>query len=176
MIRYILLFGLMLGTAFFLNVHQAFPYEPPPPKQAYAPKSTLSEAAASELVSFSFSESASYYKRVQGYEYIFEEGKHTVYFWLADSVDEPYPAAVDQAWVDGLNAIIRQYNMSDWDGFHGSFDGLLDGTSFSVSFDLSDGTSVYAHGYGLFPNNYNAASAEIDAYFMQLLPENMRDW
>ena len=41
---------------------------------------------------------------------------------------------------------------------------------------FADGTSVHASGYGCFPNNYGDASDAIDAHFMQLLPEDMRDW
>jgi len=130
---------------------------------------------ASPLITLSFSESASYFKRIQGYEFRAENGKYTAYFYMANE-DEPYPVPVDQAWVDTLNGIIRQYRMMGWDGFHGSDSMLLDGTQFSIDFTFADGTAVHAGGYGSFPENYGDASRAIDAHFLQLLPEDMRDW
>lgn len=122
-----------------------------------------------------FAEGNACRKRVQGYEYRAEAGKHTAYFYLADE-EELYPVPVDQAWVDTLTSYITQYNMMAWDGFSGSFDGLLDGTQFYAEFTFADGTAVKASGYGRFPENYGSASDAIDAHFMQLLPEDMRDW
>ena len=63
-----------------------------------------------------------------------------------------------------------------WDGFHDSDSMLMDGTQFSMHFTFADGTSVHASGYGSFPANYGGASSAIEAHFMQLLPEDMRDW
>ena len=108
-------------------------------------------------------------------EFRTEEGRHTAYFYMANE-EEPYPVAVDQAWVDTLNGFITQYDMVGWDGFSGSATGLLDGTHFLAEFSFADGTSMRASGYGRFPVNYGDASAAIDAHFMQLLPEDMRDW
>ena len=129
----------------------------------------------SALTYLSFSESSSYFKRVQGYEFRAENGKTTAYFYMANE-EEPYPVPVDQAWVDTLGGFIHQYGMMAWDGFSGSAPGLLDGTQFDVAFTFADGTAVHAGGYGQFPGGYGEASDAIDAHFMQLLPEDMRDW
>jgi len=127
------------------------------------------------LTFLSFNESSSYFKRVQSYECRMEDGAYTAVFWMANE-EEPYAVPVDQAWVDTLTGFIHQYDMMDWDGFHGSNAMLLDGTSFSVHFTFADETSVSASGYGDFPRNYGDASRAIDAHFMQLLPEDMRGW
>lgn len=129
----------------------------------------------SALTYLSFSESSSYFKRVQGYEFRAENGKTTAYFYMAND-EEPYPVPVDQAWVDTLTGFIGQYEMMAWDGFSGSAPGLLDGTQFDVAFTFADGTAVHASGYGQFPSGYGDASEAIDAHFLQLLPEDMRDW
>ena len=89
---------------------------------------------------------------------------------------EPLPVPVDEAWVDTLTGFISQYGMLAWDGFSGSDSTLLDGTHFDVSFSYADGTAVHASGYGKFPSGYGDASNAIDAHFIQLLPEDMRDW
>jgi len=130
---------------------------------------------SSPLITLSFSESASYFKRIQGYEFRSEDGKHTAYFYIANE-DEPYPVPVDQAWVDTLTGFIGQYGMMGWDGFRGSDSMLLDGTQFSISFTFADGTAVHASGYGRFPESYRDASRAIDAHFLQRLPEDMCSW
>ena len=127
------------------------------------------------LISLSFSEHHSYRARVQGYEFRQDDGQYTASFDLADEED-PYPVAVDQAWVDTLTSFIRQYDMMTWDGFRGSDSMLLDGTQFSIHFTFADGTAAHASGYGSFPAGYGNASAAIKAHFLQLLPEDMRTW
>ena len=136
------------------------------------PSRPVPEAALTYL---SFSESSSYFKRVQSYEFRMEEGEAIVFFWLGNE-EEPYPVSVDQAWVNTLSGFIRQYNLMNWDGFSGSAPGLLDGTQFDMEFSFADGTAVHASGYGQFPAGYSEASSAVDAHFMQLLPETMRDW
>lgn len=127
------------------------------------------------LTFFSFSESSSYFKRVQGYEYRLKEGNSAAHFLMANE-EAAYPVPVDQAWVDTLTGFIRQYDMMAWDGFQGSDSMLLDGTQFRLNFAFADGTSVHASGYGRFPKGYSEASSAIEAHFMQLLPQNMRTW
>ena len=146
------------------------------PDKGKAPRPSASPpVAASALTTLSFRESASYFKRVQEYEFRAENGQYTAYFHMANE-DEPYPVPVDQAWVDTLAGFISQYGMMGWDGFHGSDSMLMDGTQFSIDFTFADGTTVRASGYGRFPENYGDASCAIDAHFLQLLPEDMRDW
>ena len=154
---------LLLAGTITLCSCRCFPALPPSP-EADTPLSMLY-----------FSESNSYFKRVQGYEYRNENGAPAAYFYMANEEDL-YPVPVDQAWVDTLSGFIRQYGMMSWDGFRGSADGMLDGTQFSIDFTFADGTTVSASGYGKFPANYGDASSAIDAHFMQLLPEDMRDW
>ena len=132
------------------------------PGQTAAPSPTPNPTPAARLTSLYFSEGGSYFKRVQGYEFRAEGDRYTAYFY--------------QAWVDTLNGFIVQYGIVGWNGFSGSSPGLLDGTQFSIDFTLDDGTQVQAGGYGSFPAGYGDASAAIDAHFMQLLPEDMRDW
>ena len=149
---------------------------PIPPSPTDGPTSQTLAVLPGELVSFSFSESHSYHSRVQGYEFKVEDGLYTAGIWLADDYEEPYPVSVDDAWVEKLTDILEQYNTLSWDGFHGTDSMLLDGTSFGIMYTLSDGTSVTAGGYGDFPDGYGGASKAIDAHFLQLLPEDMRDW
>lgn len=165
--RRAILLCLLLGAAFLLSgCQKLMPSEKPSSAQA---------APDAALIYLSFSESGSYFKRVQGYEFRAEDGKYTACFWFANE-DEPYPVPVDEAWVDTLTGFISQYGMLAWDGFSGSDSTLLDGTHFDVNFSYADGTAVHASGYGKFPSGYGEASSAIDAHFIQLLPEDMRDW
>ena len=165
--------GILFGSALLLCACQHLPSGTTDPAPTSAPiTATVSDLPLSYLY---FSESGSYFKRVQGYEYRMEDGKHTAYFHMANE-EELYPVPVNQGWVDTLNSFITQYGMKRWDGFSGSATGLLDGTQFCVEFTLSDGSNVKAGGYGDFPDGYRGASNAIDAHFLQLLPENMRDW
>ena len=140
--------------------------------QQERPSRPVPEAALTYL---SFSESSSYFKRVQSYEFRMEEGEAIVFFWLGNE-EEPYPIPVDQAWVNSLKGLIGQHSLMNWDGFSGSASGLLDGTRFDMNFSFSDGTAVHASGYGKFPDGYSEAASAIDVHFMQLLPKEMRDW
>ena len=167
MYRHMALVCLLLGGMMLLCACQQSP--------PAAPVSISPPVPESALAFFSFSESDSYFKRVQGYEYRAVDGRHTAYFHMAHE-EELYPVQVDQGWVDTLNSFITQYGMMGWNGFSGSATGLLDGTQFYVEFTLSDGTNVRASGYGDFPDGYGGASQAIDAHFLQLLPEDMRDW
>lgn len=167
MIRRAILLCLLLGAAFLTGgCQKLLPEEKTPSAQA------VPDAALTYL---SFSESGSYFKRIQGYEFRAEEGKNTAYFHMAHE-DEPYPVAVDRAWVETLTGFISRYGMMNWDGFSGSDSMLLDGTHFEAGFSFADGTTVHSSGYGIFPKGYSDASSAIEAHFIQLLPEEMRDW
>lgn len=161
--RLFLLPVILATTLLVGGCHYSPPASPPPP----LPDSPLSMMY--------FSESASYYKHVQGYEFRAEEGAYTVYFHLANE-EEPYAVQADQAWAETLTGFISQYGMMAWDGFKDNASGLLDGTQFSINFTFVDGTSVRASGYGSFPVNYGDASSAIETHFMQLLPQDMRTW
>lgn len=169
----VFLLWMLLGAAFLLcacgqpSGGTAAPS--PTPTQVQGTKKDL------HLSYLYFSERGSYFKRVQGYEFRLEDGKPTACFYMANE-EELYPVAVDQAWVDQLNGFITEYNMLAWNGFSGSSPGLLDGTQFDTEFTLTDGTNVKASGYGDFPEGYGGASKAIDAHFLQLLPQDMRDW
>ena len=87
--------------------------------------------ANSPINYFYFSESNSYFKRVQGYEFRDENGKYTVYFHLANE-ETAYPVTVDQEWANTLKSCIEQYGIMRWNGFKGSARNLLDGTHFFI--------------------------------------------
>lgn len=171
MYKLLMLLCLLVGSMSFLPISLGPPKGDGTPQ--YTP--TAQPLANTPLTYFSLSESSSYFKRVQYYEYHAKDGAHEAHFYMANE-EEPLVIPVDEAWVVTLNGFISQYGMDKWDGFRGSASGLLDGTHFSVEFALADGTSVSASGYGRFPSGYGDASSAIDEHFMNLLPEDLWDW
>ena len=166
------LLGILLGLALLLCACRHLPGGTTDPAPTGIPATV--PASGTPLAWLYFSERGSSFKRVQGYEYRVEDGRHTACFHMANE-EEACLVPVDQSWVDTLNRIITRYGMMGWDGFRGSAPGLRDGTQFCVEFTLVDGTGVRASGYGDFPDGYGDASRDIDAHFLQLLPEDMRD-
>lgn len=171
--KHVLLLCLLLGMVFIFCACGHIPGNTlsPVPSQTQPPE-PLSHAPLTYLY---FSESNSYFKRVQAYEFREENGRNTAYFHMANE-EAPYPVEVDQGWADELRNILSSYGMREWNGFGGSASGLLDGTHFFVEFSFLNEPLIQASGYGVFPNHYGEASAAMDAHFLQLLPEDMRDW
>ena len=168
-----LLLCLLVGVVCSLCSCRFVPEAPKVPEHTLPPGSDSHPAVS--VTYLYFSESNSCFKRVQGYEFRAEGNQYTAYFYMANE-DELYPVQVDQAWADTLSGFVSQYDMVSWNGFSGHDSMLMDGTQFSIDFTLADGTRIQAAGYGEFPDGYGGASSAIDAHFMQLLPEDMRDW
>ena len=74
---------------------------------------------------------------------------------------------------DGAQAtdILRAHNALAWDGFAKSDPHMLDGTSFSLSIALSDGTAISARGTNSYPKGLSAAVKEIRDLFDRFLRE-----
>lgn len=127
------------------------------------------------LTLLSMRESSAVKERVQGYTFRMEDGQGSVSFHLAGE-DDPWVTPVAPPWVDTLTGLIIEHGLLAWDGFHGTAGGLQDGTQFSLRLAFGDGTTVQASGYGAFPPGYREAADAIQAHFLQLLPEALRDW
>lgn len=56
--------------------------------------------------------------------------------------------------VDALYDVVEKYDLYRWDGFDEYEDGILDGESFRLEIDFSDGTSIWANGDNAFPDDY----------------------
>lgn len=81
-------------------------------------------------------------------------------YYICSNAQISYPA--DPETVQALERILSEYHVDAWDGFSGSDPYVLDGEMFWFSVEYSDGTSVHAHGDNDFPENYFAASGEIE--------------
>ncbi len=61
--------------------------------------------------------------------------------------------------------ILNKYEVIKWDGFNKTNKDVLDGDSFSFSAKFEDGTSISAHGYVSYPENYRNVRNELEEIF-----------
>lgn len=72
-----------------------------------------------------------------------------------------------------LASVVEKHDLCAWNGFDETNAFVLDGSNFSLSFVLEDGTSIHAHGSNSFPNGFSDAEADILACLESLLPEEV---
>lgn len=79
--------------------------------------------------------------------------------------NEGRPRPLDPSLAAEMIRVVEECGMKRWDGFRGSNPYVLDGESFSLTMEFSDGTTVYASGENSFPDGYGEASARLDEIF-----------
>lgn len=127
-----------------------------------------------QLKSFSFGES---YGLGGAVDYILvkqEDGKALLkcnFFGAVSEKDKNIEKTIDAKYLSELEQILRDNNISEWNGFDQSEDGVLDGSGFSMKIDYDDGSSISAHGYMKYPDNYDKVQDELDAFFKRLMEE-----
>ena len=67
--------------------------------------------------------------------------------------------------VRGLERLIADCGLWDWNGFSGSNPDVLDGESFSLSASFADGREIRAWGSNSFPGGYFHADQAIEDFF-----------
>jgi len=73
-----------------------------------------------------------------------------------------------------LEEILKELRIGKWDGFKKSDKNVLDGNSFSLNIDFTDGTEIDASGYMKWPNNYKEFKDKVAIYFEDLLAKNKK--
>ncbi len=86
------------------------------------------------------------------------------------SVNREAFRSIEDGIVDALYDVIEKYDLYRWDGFDEYEDGILDGESFRLEIDFSDGTSIWASGANAFPEDYFPVMGE-----MQEILESIRE-
>ena len=64
--------------------------------------------------------------------------------------------------VKELEEVFEKYQVSSWDGFNKSDNGVLDGNSFGFYLVMEDGTKISANGYMRYPKNYGKVKEKIE--------------
>ena len=64
-------------------------------------------------------------------------------------------AKYDRQAYDDLAEKLEKLGVRKWDGFSGSDPNVMDGTMFSLEIEMTDGSSIHAHGTNAYPENYH---------------------
>ena len=89
---------------------------------------------------------------------------------------KPYLVADDDALsielnidtIENIVEVLKKYEVSKWDGFNKSDQGVLDGDSFSLYVWFENDKSIHASGYMKWPENYSNVRNEISDIFMEI--------
>ena len=76
---------------------------------------------------------------------------------------------IDEPILEQLGEIAGKYHLDQWDGFDKSNNRVSDGSRFSLSVELADGSMISASGSNAFPEGYSDAETEICALFEDLI-------
>ena len=118
----------------------------------------------SDIIKFDFSTSDS--AMYSGFEFRMEnkDGRYAVK--VRPSYEEEFFCFDTGAEFAGkLNEIIEEYGVRKWNGFNKRRKYILDGSSFALHAEFSDGRVITASGYMRYPKNYVPAGDKIIALF-----------
>jgi len=76
---------------------------------------------------------------------------------------------VEEPILQKLGEIAGKYRLDLWNGFDKTKSNVSDGSGFTLSITLADGSEIYAHGSNAFPDRYQEAKGEITAAFDELI-------
>ena len=71
--------------------------------------------------------------------------------------------------INAFSALLDALKLSDWNGFDETDTDVLDGESFSLDVEFSDGGVIAACGSNCFPTDYAEAAARIETFFQELM-------
>lgn len=80
--------------------------------------------------------------------------------------------AIESDALERLGELAGTHHLLRWDGFDKNKKHASDGSSFTLSLTLSDGTAVSAHGNNAFPENYADVYAAIRALYDEVMEEH----
>ena len=92
-------------------------------------------------------------------------------FGYDEKDDVSVEKAVDAKCLDELASVIKEKGVAKWDGFDKSEDGVLDGSGFSLKVEYDDGKKIDAHGYMIYPDNYDEVQDAFDEILSKLVEE-----
>ena len=73
--------------------------------------------------------------------------------------------------LDQLGELMGTYHVDRWDGFDENNKHVMDGSSFTLSVTLADGSTISAHGSNSFPENYSDVSSAILTLYYELMEQ-----
>jgi len=78
---------------------------------------------------------------------------------------KPPKYEVDDNFVKKIETILQKYEVYKWNGFDRVAKDILDGNGFQLSIHLEDDTYISAHGYHIWPNNYEEVRSSLTKTF-----------
>ena len=76
------------------------------------------------------------------------------------------PVSVDADFVDRLGAILKEFEVEDWNGFHEMDYDIMDGIGFTLDVAFTDGRIIDAVGYMEWPEHYGDVAGAFYDLFM----------
>ena len=116
------------------------------------------------LVGFSYRTSGMSAEEIRSYSVRTEGGRCLAdieLYCCLEYMDVP----LEDEEVRGLERLIADCGLWDWNGFSGSNPDVLDGESFSLSASFADGREIRAWGSNSFPEGYFHADQAIEDFF-----------
>ena len=124
----------------------------------------VSRTGSDALVGFSYRTSGMSAEEIRSYSVRTEGGRCLAdieLYCCLEYTDVP----LEDEEVRGLERLIADCGLWDWNGFSGSNPDVLDGESFSLSASFADGREIRAWGSNSFPGGYFHADQAIEDFF-----------
>lgn len=131
-----------------------------PPAEAYADEFPY-------VKSFSFVRSGTNTEQVRSYRIADINGGRFAQIELFYSYYIVLPMTDDD--MAAFSAMVSELSIDDWNGFSETDPDVIDGESFSLHIELTDGRTISVDGFNCFPANYFEDSMHIEAFFRALM-------
>ena len=127
----------------------------------------------SEIKRLSFSYSTGYMVNAYvRYEVEYEENKYIARIKPNNMAEEELlETKLDKKTIDKIESILKEYNVSKWNGFDKVDKDVLDGNTFSISITMANEKQITASGYMKYPENYGEVKTALDNIFMGIYNE-----
>ena len=103
-------------------------------------------------------------------EYRVEKENGKVFFY-ATGPEVSVECQVDERVLDELDARIRDYYLTQWDGFQEADSEILGGDSFFLEAEYDSGYRIDAAGYEKYPKDFEEVHAAITEYFNDMVEQ-----
>ena len=134
--------------------------------------SVFAQEPQGKLVRFNFGLNGTEYKSGYRYAARFKNDElyvHMYYYTSQGIVEKKRAINGDKQFLKGLDAVIKDQKIYNWDGFHKSATHVLDGEGFGFRATYNTGAEdpvvLKASGSNAFPENYQEVSGAVGKYF-----------
>lgn len=143
--------------------------EPPLTQQPAQEMQEMKEAEPLEITSFSFTHTGM--STDECFCYSAEQTEEGVRLYIEELFSGGFivDTIIDEPVLEQLGEMAGRYRLDRWDGFDKKNRHVMDGSRFSLSVELTDGSTISASGSNAFPEGYSDAEQEIRMLFEDLI-------